>query len=133
MKMEAPFIPTDENNFDINYFNQENDNDNISQEKLDKIRTSNEYIKGFKNYAYFNYYDIKNIFKEFVNPHKIYEEQKKEENKEEIKEENNENKININMERYRKLKIPELSPECKEIIKHNLFGIKNCKIKLGAY
>ena len=133
MKMEAPFIPTDENNFDIHYFNQENDKDNISQEKLDKIRTSNEYIKGFKNYAYFNYYDIKNKFIEFVNPHKIYEEQKKEENKEEIKEEINENKININMERYRKLKIPELSPECKEIIKHNLFGVKNCKIKLGAY
>ena len=96
----------------------------IIQEKLDKIRTSNEYIKGFKNYAYFNYYDIKNIFKEFVNPHKIYEETNKERNITI----NKENINDIKTQNHKKIKIPELSPECKELIKYNLFGTNISKL-----
>ena len=124
MKMEAPFIPPDENNYDINYCSQEDIIDDNEQKKLDKIKSTNEYINGFKNYSYFNLYDKNNQKIEFINPHKIYEEIKKDTNKE--------NENNINLEKYKKLKIPELSPECKEIMKHNLFGTNNCKIKLKA-
>ena len=124
MKMEAPFIPPDENNYDINYCSQEDIIDDNEQKKLDKIKSTNEYINGFKNYSYFNLYDKNNQKIEFINPHKIYEEIKKDTYKE--------NENNINLEKYKKLKIPELSPECKEIMKHNLFGTNNCKIKLKA-
>ena len=127
MKLEAPFIPLDEDNYDFNFCNKEDIIDPAEQEKLDKIKSSNEYLNGFKTYKYFNLFE-KNINKhnEFINPHKIYEEMNKENNKE--SEENNNNNINTNV--YKNIKIPELSPECKEYIKYNLFGTNNLKIKL---
>ena len=128
MKLEAPFIPLDEDNYDFNFCNKEDNIDPAEQEKLDKIKSSNEYLNGFKTYKYFNLFE-KNINKhnEFINPHKIYEEINKENNKE--SEENNNNN-NINTHVYKNIKIPELSPECKEYIKYNLFGTNNLKIKL---
>ena len=128
MKLEAPFIPLDEDNYDFNFCNKEDNIDPAEQEKLDKIKSSNEYLNGFKTYKYFNLFE-KNINKhnEFINPHKIYEEMNKENNKE--SEENNNNN-NINTHVYKNIKIPELSPECKEYIKYNLFGTNNLKIKL---
>ena len=127
MKLEAPFIPLDEDNYDFNFCNKEDIIDPAEQEKLDKIKSSNEYLNGFKTYKYFNLFE-KNINKhnEFINPHKIYEEMNKENNKE--SEENNNNNINTHV--YKNIKIPELSPECKEYIKYNLFGTNNLKIKL---
>ena len=127
MKLEAPFIPLDEDNYDFNFCNKEDNIDPAEQEKLDKIKSSNEYLNGFKTYKYFNLFE-KNINKhnEFINPHKIYEEMNKENNKE--SEENNNNNINTHV--YKNIKIPELSPECKEYIKYNLFGTNNLKIKL---
>ena len=127
MKLEAPFIPLDEDNYDFNFCNKEDNIDPAEQEKLDKIKSSNEYLNGFKSYKYFNLFE-KNINKhnEFINPHKIYEEMNKENNKE--SEENNNNNINTHV--YKNIKIPELSPECKEYIKYNLFGTNNLKIKL---
>ena len=127
MKLEAPFIPLDEDNYDFNFCNKEDNIDPAEQEKLDKIKSSNEYLNGFKSYKYFNLFE-KNINKhnEFINPHKIYEEINKENNKE--SEENNNNNINTHV--YKNIKIPELSPECKEYIKYNLFGTNNLKIKL---
>ena len=127
MKLEAPFIPLDEDNYDFNFCNKEDNIDPAEQEKLDKIKSSNEYLNGFKTYKYFNLFE-KNINKhnEFINPHKIYEEINKENNKE--SEENNNNNINTHV--YKNIKIPELSPECKEYIKYNLFGTNNLKIKL---
>ena len=124
MKIEAPFIPLDEDNYDVEYCNKEDIIDSSEQEKLDKIKSSNEYINGFKNYSYFNLFDRNNKTKEFINPHKIYEEIKKVVN--------NENKININSQKYKNIKIPELSPECKALIKYNLFGTNNKIIKLNA-
>ena len=84
-------------------------------EKLEKIKTTNEYINGFKNYTYFNFFEQSNLIKEFINPHKIYEETNKERNI-------SINKENINTQNHKNIKIPELSPECKELIKYNLFG-----------
>ena len=126
MKLEAPFIPLDEDNYDFNFCNKEDNIDPAEQEKLDKIKSSNEYLNGFKTYKYFNLFE-KNINKhnEFINPHKIYEEMNKENNKE-----SEENNNNINTHVYKNIKIPELSPECKEYIKYNLFGTNNLKIKL---
>ena len=126
MKLEAPFIPLDEGNYDFNFCNKEDIIDPAEQEKLDKIKSSSEYLNGFKSYKYFNLFE-KNINKhnEFINPHKIYEEMNKENNKE-----SEENNNNINTHVYKNIKIPELSPECKEYIKYNLFGTNNLKIKL---
>ena len=68
---------------------------------------------------------------EFINPHKIYEEINKKENKEN-NDNNKYNEISNIEQRCKELKIPELSPECKELIKNNLFGTKNFKITLNA-
>ena len=121
MKIEAPFIPPDEDNFDIQYLSREDVIDEEEQEKLEKIMLTNEYQTSFKDYLYFNFYDGNNKKSEFINPHKIYEEIEKKENN---------NEIDINAEKYKKLKIPELSPECKELVKYNLFGTNNGPIKL---
>ena len=123
MKIEAPFIPPDEDNFDIQYLSREDVIDEEEQEKLEKIMLTNEYQTSFKDYLYFNFYDGNNKKSEFINPHKIYEEIEKKENN---------NEIDINAEKYKKLKIPELSPECKELVKYNLFGTNNGPIKLKA-
>ena len=124
MKIEAPFIPLDEDNYDIEYCNKEDIIDSSEQEKLDKIKSSNEYTNGFKNYIYFNFFEQNNKIKEFINPHKNYEEIKKMVN--------NENKRDINTHNFKQIKIPELSPECKALIKYNLFGTNNFKIKLNT-
>ena len=127
MKIEAPFIPPDENNFDIKYLSKEDIIDEDEQEKLEKIKLTNEYINGFKNYLYFNYCDENNKKLEFKNPHKIYEEINNKKNKY-----NNNNEIDINIieQRCKQLKIPELSPYCKEIVKYNLFGTNKGHITL---
>ena len=128
MKIEAPFIPPDENNFDITYLSKEDIIDEDEQEKLEKIKLTNEYINGFKNYLYFNFCDENNKKLEFKNPHKIYEEINKKENKD--NDNNNEIDINIIKQRCKQLKIPELSPYCKEIVKYNLFGTNKGHITL---
>ena len=124
MKIEAPFIPLEEDNYDVEYCNKEDIIDSSMCEKLEKIKSSNEYINGFKNYTYFNFFEQSNLIKEFINPHKIYEET----NKEIIKPINNENLNDINTQNHKKIKIPELSPECKELIKYNLFGTNISKL-----
>ena len=131
MKMEAPFIPLEENNYDINYCSQEDIINDNERKKLDKIKSTNEYINGFKNYLYFNFCYENNKKSEFINPHKIYEEINKKENKEN-NDNNKYNEISNIEQRCKELKIPELSPECKEIMKHNLFGTNNCGVKLKA-
>ena len=128
MKIEAPFIPPDENNFDIKYLSKEDIIDEDEQEKLEKIKLTNEYINGLKNYLYFNYCDENNKKLEFKNPHKIYEEINKKENKD--NDNSNEIDINIIEQRCKQLKIPELSPYCKEIVKYNLFGTNKGHITL---
>ena len=65
-----------------------------------------------------------------IYPHKIYEEKNNYISNEENKESEDKNNININAQKYKNIKIPELSPECKEYIKYNLFGVNNFKIKL---
>ena len=124
MKIEAPFIPLEEDNYDVEYCNKEDVIDSSMREKLEKIKSTNEYINGFKNYTYFNFFEQSNLIKEFINPHKIYEET----NKEIIKPINNENLNDINTQNHKKIKIPELSPECKELIKYNLFGTNISKL-----
>ena len=131
MKIEAPFIPPDEENYDIKYLSREDIIDNDEQEKLEKIKLTNEYINGFKNYLYFNFCYENNKKSEFINPHKIYEEINKKENKEN-NDNNKYNEISNIEQRCKELKIPELSPECKEIVKYNLFGTNNGHIKLTA-
>ena len=131
MKIEAPFIPPEEENYDIKYLSREDIIDNDEQEKLEKIKLTNEYINGFKNYLYFNFCYENNKKTEFINPHKIYEEINKKENKE-SNDNNKYNEIGNIEQRCKELKIPELSPECKEIVKYNLFGTNNGHIKLKA-
>ena len=116
MNLDAPYIPSEEENFDINYTSQEDILDNKEQEKIDKIKASDEYSNCFKNYLYFNLFDENNTQKDFINPHKIYGETNKD--------------YEINIQNLKKIKIPELSPEAQEINKNNLFGVKNCKIKI---
>ena len=129
MKIEAPFIPPDEDNFDFKYLSKEAPIDEDEQERLEKIKLTNEYTNSFKNYLYFNFCDVNNKKLEFKNPHKIYEEINKTENKDN---DNNNNEIDINMieQRCKQLKIPELSPYCKEIVKYNLFGTNKGHITL---
>ena len=128
MEIEAPFIPLDEDNYDVEYCNKEDIIDTFEKEKLDKIKSSPEYLNCFKDYKYFNIFEQNNKLNEFINPHKIYEEK----NKEIHREKNNVNNNEIITQNYKKIKIPELSPECKELIKYNLFGTRNFKITLNS-
>ena len=130
MKLEAPFIPLDGDNYDVNFCNKEDIIDIAEEEKLNIIKASNDYLNGFKNYKYFNLFEQNNKLKEFINPHKIYEEKNNYISNEENKESEDKTNININTQKYKNIKIPELSPECKEYIKYNLFGVNNFKIKL---
>ena len=76
MKIEAPFIPSDDDNFDSNYCSKDDDINNQAQERLNQIMLTNEYKTSFKNFLFFNVYDDNNIKSNFINPHKNYEEKK---------------------------------------------------------
>ena len=123
MQIESPYIPSAEDNFDINFCSKEEIINNEEKEKLDKIILTNEYKTSFKNYLFFNIYDEKNIENHFVNPHKIYEEIK-------TKEGNDIQHSNKMTQKSKTLKIPQLSAEAQEINKYNLFSPRNSKINI---
>ena len=127
MKIEAPFIPSDDDNYDANICTKEDIINNESIERLNKIMLSNEYKTCFKNYLFFNIYDENNnIENNFINPHKKYEEKK-------IINNNNQNKENQNKKTpqspklKKRIKIPQLSAEAQEINKYNLFTPRSTK------
>ena len=78
MKIESPFIPSVDDNFDSNFCTKEEALNDRAMERLNQIMQTNEYKTCFKNYLFFNMYDedenkIKNSF---INPHIKYEEEK---------------------------------------------------------
>ena len=127
MKIEAPFIPYDDDNYDENICTKEDIINNESIERLNKIMLSNEYKTCFKNYLFFNIYDENNnIENNFINPHKKYEEKKIINNNNHNKE--NENKKTPQSPKLKKrIKIPQLSAEAQEINKYNLFTPRSTK------
>jgi len=127
MKIEAPFIPSDDDNYDANICTKEDIINNESIERLNKIMLSNEYKTCFKNYLFFNIYDENNnIENNFINPHKKYEEKKIINNNNHNKE--NENKKTPQSPKLKKrIKIPQLSAEAQEINKYNLFTPRSTK------
>ena len=127
MKIEAPFIPSDDDNYDENICTKEDIINNESIERLNKIMLSNEYKTCFKNYLFFNIYDENNnIENNFINPHKKYEEKKIINNNNHNKE--NENKKTPQSPKLKKrIKIPQLSAEAQEINKYNLFTPRSTK------
>ena len=127
MKIEAPFIPSDDDNYDENICTKEDIINNESIERLNKIMLSNEYKTCFKNYLFFNIYDENNnIEHNFINPHKKYEEKKIINNNNHNKE--NENKKTPQSPKLKKrIKIPQLSAEAQEINKYNLFTPRSTK------
>ena len=127
MKIEAPFIPSDDDNYDANICTKEDIINNESIERLNKIMLSNEYKTCFKNYLFFNIYDENNnIENNFINPHKKYEEKKIINNNNPNKE--NENKKTPQSPKLKKrIKIPQLSAEAQEINKYNLFTPRSTK------
>ena len=127
MKIEAPFIPSDDDNYDENICTKEDIINNESIERLNKIMLSNEYKTCFKNYLFFNIYDENNnIENNFINPHKKYEEKKIINNNNPNKE--NENKKTPQSPKLKKRsKIPQLSAEAQEINKYNLFTPRSTK------
>ena len=127
MKIEAPFIPSDDDNYDANICTKEDIINNESIERLNKIMLSNEYKACFKNYLFFNIYDENNnIENNFINPHKKYEEKKIINNNNHNKE--NENKKTPQSPKLKKrIKIPQLSAEAQEINKYNLFTPRSTK------
>ena len=127
MKIEAPFIPSDDDNYDANICTKEDIINNESIERLNKIILNNEYKKCFKNYLFFNIYDENNnIENNFINPHKKYEEKKIINNNNHNKE--NENKKTPQSPKLKKrIKIPQLSAEAQEINKYNLFTPRSTK------
>ena len=127
MKIEAPFIPSDDDNYDANICTKEDIINNESIERLNKIMLSNEYKTCFKNYLFFNIYDENNnLENNFINPHKKYEEKKIINNNNHNKE--NENKKTPQSPKLKKrIKIPQLSAEAQEINKYNLFTPRSTK------
>ena len=113
MRIESPYIPSYEDNFDSNYCESE---DNINEQKkelLNKIKSSEQYKTIFKNFLFFNMYDeSNNNQKTFINPHKKYEE-----------------KQAFSSPQKLKSTLPELSDESKEINKFNLFSPRTKKVK----
>ena len=132
MKIESPYIPSGDDNYDINFCEKEDNLNNQEKERINQIMLSNEYKTSFKNYLFFNIYDENNIENLFINPHKKYEEK----NNLFIinKDNNNNNKSQISShkspQKTRKIKIPQLSAEAQEINKFNLFSPRNNKINI---
>ncbi len=133
MKIESPFIPSADDNFDANYCSREEILNEQTKERLNKIMLSKEYKTCFKNYLLFNIYDEEdNVQKTFINPHKIYEEKSTEDNN------NKKNKMqmhystNITSQQENRPKIPQISPEYQNINKLNLFSYQNNKKAIKA-
>ena len=129
MKIEAPFIPSDDDNFDSNYCSKDDDINDQAQERLNQIMLTNEYKTSFKNFLFFNVYDDNNIKNNFINPHKNYEEKKDYDNNIKGKENNTKQSNCENPKISRRPKIPQLSAEAQEINKFNLFSPRNSKYK----
>ena len=133
MKIESPFIPSDDDNFDINFCNKEEVLNDQEKGRLNQIMKSNEYKLCFKNYLFFNIYDEEiNIQKSFINPHKNYDEKNKDNTKNNI---DNRKPTHISPQKIRRPKIPKLSAECQEINKFNLFSPRTNKtnIKINEF
>ena len=132
MKIEAPFIPSDEDNFDSNFLSKEDIINDHTKERLGQIMLSNEYKTAFKNFLFFNVYDDNNLKNNFVNPHKNYEEKKDYDSYNNIKgKENKAMQLNgRNTQKSKTLKIPQLSAEAREINKFNLFTPKSSKMNI---
>ena len=132
-KIEAPFIPSEDDNYDANFCEKE---DNINKqyiERLNQIMSSNGYKTCFKNYLFFNIYDENNIEKNFINPHKNYEEKKlldKYNNDNSNKENRNQKRSHKSPEKSKMTKIPQLSAEAQEINKFNLFTPRNYRTNM---
>ena len=77
-KLDAPFIPKGNDNFDFKYCNAPDKNGVNTQERYYNIMNSVRYKEIFLDYYYFNRFSImKNDIekeKQFINPHEIYEE-----------------------------------------------------------
>ena len=129
MKIESPYIPSGDDNYDSNFCEKEDNLNNQEKERLNQIMLSNEYKTSFKNYLFFNAYDENNIGNLFINPHKKYEEKN---NVFTINKENNNLQISSHKspKKIRKIKIPQLSAEAQEINKFNLFSPRNNKINI---
>jgi serine/threonine protein kinase len=113
MRIESPYIPSYEDNFDSNYCEREDNISQQEQELLNKIKSSEQYKTIFKNFLFFNMYDERsNSQKTFINPHKKYEE-----------------KQAFSSPQKLKSTLPELSDESKEINKFNLFSPRTKKVK----
>ena len=113
MRIESPYIPSYEDNFDSNYCEREDNISQQEQELLNKIKSSEQYKTIFKNFLFFNMYDERsNSQKTFINPHKKYEEKQAYSSPQKLKS-----------------TIPQLSDEAKETNKFNLFSPRNNKIK----
>ena len=80
-KINAPFIPKDGDNFNFKHCNEPDENGIETQERYYNILNSNSYFRVFKEFRYFNRYNIvENEFdakKKFINPHDIYSENNK--------------------------------------------------------
>ena len=129
MKIEAPFIPSEDDNFDSNFCSKEEVINNKYMERLNQIMLSNEYKTCFTKYLFFNMFDedenkIKNSF---INPHIKYEEIKGNNTN---KENQIQNSMHKSPEKIRKIKIPQLSQEAQEINKFNLFSPRNNKTNI---
>ena len=78
-KLDAPFIPKGNDNFDFKYCNAPDKNGVNTQERYYNIMNSVRYKEIFLDYYYFNRFSImKNDIekeKQFINPHEIYEEE----------------------------------------------------------
>ena len=137
MKIEAPFIPSDEDNFDSNFCSKDDIINDQTKERLSQILLCNEYKTAFKNFLFFNVYDDNNLKNNFVNPHKNYEEKKDYDSYNNIngKENNAKQSNGRNTQKSKTLKIPQLSAEAQEINKFNLFTPKSSKmnIKLNGF
>ena len=120
MKIESPFIPSEDDNFDSNFCTKEDIINNATKEKLEKIIQSDEYKTSFKKFLFFNIYENKKLENSFINPHKNYEEKANENDGNINNKESSSKKSNI----FANIKIPQLSAEAQEINKFNLFGTK---------
>ena len=125
MKVESPLIPSYDDNFDINYCEKEDIISDQEQELLNQIKLSEQYKTCFKNYLFFNVYDENNIQKNFINPHKNYEEEKFDNDDKDYTK-----PLFASPQKLKRPSIPQLSEEAKEINKFNLFSPKNNKVNI---
>ena len=108
-KLDAPFIPKGNDNFDFKYCNSPDKNGVNTQERYYNIMNSVRYKEIFLDYLYFNRYSLVNneLEKEkiFINPHEIYEEENiNNDNKDYYDDKNKNIKDNNNYIRYNNIK-----------------------------